>query len=273
MSAGENNRIADTAENISDGVALDVAASFGFAVLAVVHILIGVIALQVAFGGTGQAEPTGALEQLSSGTAGPWTMWASALGCAGLALWQLSEATLRPRRKPAGKRLEKAVSSGSLAITYGFMAATMARFALGDGPDSSEFTRGFTTAMMAHPLGLIVVFAVGGTVLGIGGYFVVKGVRRTFRPELQHFEDSRRGAIIDALGMLGRVAKGVALILMGLLFVLAAATNQPSQSTGLDGGLKALQDHPFGNVVLVAIAVGLISYGLFAIIRARFGRM
>ena len=56
--------IADTAEKITDGVTLDVLARFGFAVLAVVHILIGVIALQVAFGGTGQAEPTGALPSL-----------------------------------------------------------------------------------------------------------------------------------------------------------------------------------------------------------------
>ncbi|MHA7140287.1 MULTISPECIES: DUF1206 domain-containing protein [unclassified Arthrobacter] len=275
MSAGGSNRsgIADTAESISDGLALDVTARFGFAVLGVVHILIGVIALQVASGGDGQAEPTGALEQLASGSAGPWTMWACAIGCLGLALWQLSESTLRYRRKPVGKRLEKAVSSGSLAVTYGIMAVTMARFALGDGPDSSEFTRDFTRTMMAYPLGSFIVLVVGGTVLGIGVYFIVKGLRRTFRPELEHFVDLRRGAVVDALGVLGHVAKGVALILMGLLFVVAAITNQPSQSTGLDGSLKALQDHPFGNGILIAIAVGLIFYGAFAIIRARFGRM
>ncbi len=265
--------IADTAEKITDGVALDVLARFGFAVLAVVHILIGVIALQVAFGGTGQAEPTGALEQLASGAAGPWTMWACSLGCGGLALWQLSEATLRYRRNAVGKRLEKAVSSGSLAVTYGVMAVTMGRFALGDGPDSGEFTRDFTRTITAYPLGLFAVLVVGGTVLGIGGYFVVKGLRRTFRPELQHFEDSRRGAVIDALGVVGHVAKGVALLLVGLLFVVAAVTNRPSESTGLDGSLKALQDHPFGDAVLVAIAAGLICYGVFAVIRARFGRM
>lgn len=275
MSAGESSKsgFADTAQSITDGVALDVLARFGFAVLAVVHILIGVIALQVAFGGVGQAEPSGALNQLAAGPAGPWTMWACAIGCAGLSLWQLSEATLRPRRMAVGQRLAKAVSSGSLAVAYGVMAVTMARFALGDGPDSSEFTRDFTVAMMTSPLGVLAVLGVGGTVLGIGVHFVIKGVRRNFRPELQHFEDSRRGAIIDGLGVVGHVAKGIALILMGLLFIVAAVTNQPTRSTGLDGSLKALQDHAFGDAVLVAIAVGLIFYGIFAIIRARFGRM
>lgn len=276
MSTEETSRpetLADAAEELSDTVALDVVARFGFAVLAVVHILIGVVALQIAFGGTGQAEPTGALEHLATGTAGPWTMWACAIGCAGLALWQFSESTLRARRLPVGKRLAKAISSGSLVVIYGSMALTMARFAIGNEPDSSEFTRDFTRSMMAHPLGISVVLAVGGTVLGIGCYFVVKGLRRSFRPELQHFENSRRGAVIDALGVVGHVAKGAALILVGLLFVIAALTNRPSQSTGLDGSLKALQDHPFGDAVLVAIAVGLICYGIFAVIRARFGRM
>ncbi|MBG6179309.1 DUF1206 domain-containing protein [Arthrobacter sp. CAN_A1] len=276
MSTEETSRpetLADAAEELSDTVALDVVARFGFAVLAVVHILIGVVALQIAFGGTGQAEPTGALEQLATGIAGPWTMWAFAIGCAGLALWQFSESTLRARRLPVGKRLAKAISSGSLVVIYGSMALTMARFAIGNEPDSSEFTRDFTRSMMAHPLGISVVLVVGGTVLGIGCYFVVKGLRRSFRPELQHFENSRRGAVIDALGVVGHVAKGAALILVGLLFAVAALTNRPSQSTGLDGSLKALQDHPFGDAVLVAIAVGLICYGIFAVIRARFGRM
>ncbi len=69
------------------------------------------------------------------------------------------------------------------------------------------------------------------------------------------------------------MAKGIALILAGLLFVVAAARNQPGESTGLDGSLKALRDHPAGPYLLVAIGAGLISYGVFALVRARFGRM
>ena len=73
--------------------------------------------------------------------------------------------------------------------------------------------------------------------------------------------------------MAGHTAKGVALTLVGLLFVVAAAQNRPGESTGLDGSLKALRDHPAGPYLLTAIAAGLISYGVFALIRAKFGRM
>ncbi|WP_323959716.1 DUF1206 domain-containing protein [Arthrobacter sp. JZ12] len=276
MSTDENSlarEAADIAENVSDHKALDVAARFGFAVLAVVHILIGAIALQIAFGGNGEAEPTGALEQLAGGTFGPWTMWACALGCFGLAAWQLSEATLRARHLPTGEQISKTISSGSLSIIYGSMAFTFARFAFGGRSDSSESTRDFTQSMMGSPFGVFVIVAVGGTIFGIGVYFVFKGILRKFRPELRHFEDTRRGALIEVLGVVGHVAKGLALILVGILFVAAVITHDPERSTGLDGSLKALTDHQFGIPLLIVIAVGLICYGIFALVRSKFGRM
>lgn len=276
MSTDENSRAreaADVAEEVSDHKALDVVARFGFAVLAIVHVLIGIIALQIAFGGNGEAEPTGALERLAGGTLGPWTMWACAVGCLGLAAWQFSEATLRARHLPTGEQVSKTISSGSLSIIYGSMAFTFARFAFGGKADSSESTRDFTAAMMGSPFGVFVILAVGGTVFGIGVYFVFKGILRKFRPELRHFEDTRRGALIEILGVIGHVAKGLALILVGVLFVAAVVTHDPERSTGLDGSLKALTDHPFGMPLLISIAVGLICYGAFALVRSKFGRM
>jgi hypothetical protein len=58
-----------------------------------------------------------------------------------------------------------------------------------------------------------------------------------------------------------------------VFFVGPPPTNRPGESTGLDGSLKALRDHAAGPFLLVAIAAGLICYGVFALVRARFGRM
>jgi hypothetical protein len=101
---------------------------------------------------------------------------------------------------------------------------------------------------------------------------VVKALRRQFTDELD-FGGSKRGRLLRVLGIVGHIAKGVALFLVGLLIIIAAVTHQPRQSTGLDGSLKALPEQPFGIVALIAIAVGLMCYGVFAIIRARYGRM
>ena len=264
---------ADAAEAASNTKALDVVARSGFAVMALLHIVIGAIAIALALGQPGQAEPTGAIEQLAANPWGPAVMWACLVGCAGLSLWQLSEATLRARRLPAGKRIGKLISSGFLAVAYGSVGLSFAGFAVGLRGDSGDSTKDFSTALIRGPFGVPALIALGLTVIGVGVYFIVKGVRKQFKVELHHFEGTRRGRVISGLGVAGHVAKGVALILVGLLFVVAAARNQPGESTGLDGSLKALRDHPAGPYLLVAIAAGLISYGLFALIRARFGRM
>jgi hypothetical protein len=275
MTDGESSisEAADAVEEASDAKALDIVARSGFAVMALLHIIVGAIAIAIAFGQPGQAEATGAIEQLGANPWGPGVLWSCVVGCTGLALWQLSEATLRSRRLPGKRRLGKLISSGFLAVAYGSVGLSFAGFAVGMRGDSGDTTRDFSTALLNTPIGLPVLVALGLTVMGVGVYFVIKGLRRGFKEELFHFDGTRRGKLIDSLGVTGHVAKGLALNLVGLLFVIAAGKQSPEESTGLDGSLKALTDHPFGPYLLVAIGAGFICYGLFALVRARFGRM
>ena len=275
MSDGEPtiSDAADAVEEASNAKALDVLARSGFAVMALLHIIVGAIAIAIAFGQPGQAEATGAIEQLAANPWGPAVMWACVAACTGLALWQASEATLRARHLPRKERAGKLISSGFLAVAYGSVGFSFAGFGVGLRGDSGDSTRDFSSSLMASPAGLWVLVVLGLTIMGIGIYFVAKGIRRGFKEELLHFEGTRRGRLIDTLGVTGHTAKGVALNLAGLLFVIAAAKHRPEESTGLDGSLKALRDHPYGPYLLVAIGAGFIAYGVFALIRARFGRM
>ncbi|MET4058979.1 hypothetical protein ABIB35_000508 [Arthrobacter sp. UYP6] len=264
---------AQTLERASNSDGLNVLARTGFAVMALLHILIGFIALRLVLGGYGDADTGGALKPLAASPAGPLLMWGGCAACAALALWQLGEATVRVRRKSTGKRLSKAVSSGSLVLIYGSVALTFAAFARGRGRDSGDSTATFSTAVLASPAGMPALIAVGLLILGIGIYFIYKGLRRNFRSELRHFKGTKRGQVIDLLGLTGHIAKGISLILAGGLFILAAVHNSPRESTGLDGSLKRLLDTPAGPPIVAVIAAGLIFYGLFALVRARYGRM
>ena len=275
MSDGEStlSQAADAVEEASNHKILDVLARSGFAVMALLHVIVGAIAITIAFGQPGEADATGAIEQLAANPSGPVVMWACVAACMGLALWQASEATLRMRGKPRKDRIAKLISSGFLAVAYGSVGLSFGGFAVGLRGDSGDSTRDFSAALMGSPWGLWGLVAVGLTIVGIGVYFVVKGAKRGFKEELFHFEGTRRGRIIDSLGVTGHIAKGIALSLTGLLFVIAAAKHNPDESTGLDGSLQALRGHPFGPYLLVAIGAGFIAYGIFALIRARFGRM
>ena len=188
----------DTAEAASNSTALDVVARSGFAVMALLHIVIGAIAVALVLGAPGQAEPTGAIEQLAANPWGPAVMWAACIACAGLALWQLSEATLRGRHLPRREQLGKLISSGFLAIAYGSVGLSFAGFGLGQRGDSGDSTRDFSTALIQSPLGVPALVGLGLTIMGIGVYFIVKGFGKKFKEELQHFEGTRRGKVISA---------------------------------------------------------------------------
>ena len=75
------------------------------------------------------------------------------------------------------------------------------------------------------------------------------------------------------LGIAGYVSKGIALGVVAILLMIAAFTRDASQATGLDGALKSLIDLPAGPLVLGAVGIGLIAYGVYCFVRAWRARL
>jgi hypothetical protein len=119
---------------------------------------------------------------------------------------------------------------------------------------------------MSKPAGGVLVIIVGLVVIGVGIYHVYKGWSRQFLRDLR----SHPGGAVIAAGRFGYIAKGVALAVVGVLFVPAGVHNDPKQAGGLDKGLRTLLDAPFGKVLLVVVALGLAAYGIYSFGRARY---
>ncbi|MFL6257903.1 MAG: DUF1206 domain-containing protein, partial [Pyrinomonadaceae bacterium] len=45
------------------------------------------------------------------------------------------------------------------------------------------------------------------------------------------------------------------------------------EARGLSGALRALEQRPYGPYVLGAVALGLVAYGLYMFVEARYRRM
>jgi hypothetical protein len=84
---------------------------------------------------------------------------------------------------------------------------------------------------------------------------------------------ARTRAVAERAGQIGAVAKGVAFTIIGVLVVVAAVEHQPQRAEGLDAALKTLVIQPFGPVLLVVVAAGLASFGLFCFFDARYHRV
>lgn len=152
------------------------------------------------------------------------------------------------------------------AVVYGAVAVSAARFAVGSGRSSEQQTEGVTQRLMSAPAGQVLVGLVGLVVLGVGGYYVYKGVTQKFLGDLER----NPGVLATSTGSIGYPAKGVVLGIVGLFFVVAAWQEDPKQAQGLDGALKSLKDQAFGPYLLTLVALGVIAFGLYCFVRARY---
>ena len=249
----------------------ELAARAGYAVSGVLHVLIGVLALRVAFGSGGeQADQSGALSTIASTPFGAVVLWFSVVAFVALGAWQVAKAI--HGGFGSGGSGERAKAAGRAAV-YLALAFTALTFARGGGSDASAQTSDMTAKLMSAPFGRVLVGAVGLAIIGVGIYHVIKGWKKKFLQDLHRLPSGSAGPVARRLGVLGYVTKGVALGIVGVLFVTAAVTADPSKSTGLDGALHTLRDQPAGMFLLVIVALGFIAYGAYSFVRARYGRI
>ncbi|WP_210509191.1 DUF1206 domain-containing protein [Naasia sp. SYSU D00057] len=74
--------------------------------------------------------------------------------------------------------------------------------------------------------------------------------------------------MVSLLGRVGYLAKGLAIIVIGVLFAVAVFTADADWAGGFDGAVKAIVSLPFGLAILLVVALGFIAYGLFLLVRA-----
>ena len=250
-------------------------ARLGLAARGVLYLVIGVLALQVAFGRRDEeASQTGALQEVASQPFGRVLIWVVAVGLVGYALWRLLTALLGTRADPTATGMKERVKALAEGIGYGSVAVLAIRIALGSGSRSSGGGSKQAATVLSWTGGQFLVGAAGVAIAGIGVYFIVEGWRADFTKELNlgRVGPTARKVVIQ-LGRVGRIARGAAFVLIGVLVVVAAVTYDPSKAQGLDGALRTLAQQPYGTWLLVLVALGLIAYGVYGLAESRLRRV
>ena len=264
------------AREAGDSASLSVLARGGLIAYGIVHLLIGWLALQIAWGASGSrsADTSGALTTLADQPFGKVLLWLVAVGLVALALWQASEVIWGYRNRDGAKRVRKQVTSGAKAVIYAALGVSAALVALGSGSSSAQSQEQATTGVLAWPGGRVIVVVAGLIIIGVGVAAVVKGVTSSFVEEIDTSSMSpaaRKG--VARLGQVGYIAKGLALVVVGGLLSYATWTFDRQQAQGLDGALQATLAQPFGKFLLTAVALGFMAFGVFAVLQSRYRRM
>lgn len=259
------------AQAVQDSTVFRTIARIGYVVLGIVHIVIGALAISITTGGGQNADQGGAMEQIRNAPLGAVLLWVIALGLAALAVWQVAEA-IAERDPDTKKKWGRRVKFIGTAVAYLAIAITALVYALGGRSDSSQSTQSFSAKLLATPGGVALLVLVGLIVLAVGVAFVIRGFTRAFEKNLYLPAGTARKGIV-AFGVVGYVAKGIAVAVTGVLFVVAAITHDPQTAGGLDSALHTLAELPFGALILWVVGGGLVIYGLFCFARARYARM
>jgi hypothetical protein len=266
------SRATQAAQQAQTSRPIQILGRLGMSGYGVVHLLVAWVALQTAFGGGGQADQKGAVSEIAAQPFGQVLLWILAILLAGFGVWQLLAAAVGYQwMQDEKQRLRRRVGVGGRGVVVLALAAYAVKLTVGGGGSSSDRQEQDVTAtLLGLPAGQALVVALAVAILIAAGVLGYRGVSRKF---LEDLDTSKLPQIVELLGVVGYVAKGVAYGVIGILTAIAAFTADPKQTGGLDKALHTLAGQPFGVVLLTAVAVGFAAFGVYCFGDARCRRM
>jgi hypothetical protein len=235
--------------------------------------------VQLAIGQGGRAtDQRGAIQTIASLPFGQFLLVIVTIGLIGFALWCFIQAIFDTEGKGHdAKGIVSRIGYAIIGICYGSLAFAAYQVVAGagsTGKSSTTQTQDWTGRLLHYPFGVALVVILGLVVLGIAGYLLYKAYSANFQRRLNFtgvYAQLRKWLVY--LGRFGYAALGVVFIIIGFFLIVAAIQHNPSKAEGLDSVLKTLAHQPFGSVLLAIVALGLIAYGAYSFVEARYRRV
>ncbi|MER5432551.1 DUF1206 domain-containing protein [Streptomyces sp. NPDC002588] len=253
------------------------AARAGFVARGVIYLLVGVLALQIAFGERGrEADRRGALGEIAEKPFGALLLWVLGAALAGMALWRLSEAAFGAAG-PDGRGARKRLLSLARCVFYSFVAYSVLALAAGSGDgggSSDKQSKDVTARLLDVTGGQWIVGAAGAGIVVVGVWIGGRAVTRAYHEKLRLGEMSpRTRRLVDITGVGGGAARGLVFAAAGGFAVRAAVDYRPDRAKGLDDTLRSFAHTPAGPGLLACVAAGLVLFGLFSFAMARWRKV
>jgi hypothetical protein len=253
----------------------------GYAAKGVQYGTIGLLAAMAALGdGDGRTtDSKGALREIHDQPFGQALLGVMAFGLAGYAVWRFVEAVADPEHDSRGtkgilKRVGRFANGLLHAALVVYAIGLLSGAALGGSGSGDEAARSWSASLMAWPGGAWLVGAagVGFVVFAVKEMFTAWTAKLDEQLELDDLPPRTRSLTVQ-LSRFGIASRAVVFALVGVFLATAAIRTDPSRAKGLGEALGSVRAWSFGGVILGVIAVGLVAYGAYEMVEAKYRRI
>lgn len=245
---------------------MKILARLGYAAKGVVYLIIGVLAVEGGVAGGSRS----ALIQINQQPFGRVLLTLVAIGLLAYAIWRFVHGITDPENEgDDAKALAKRAGYVASGVVYGALAFSAAQIAFGNGGGNGA--QHWTAEVLDLAFGRWLVGLAGvGVILG-GLHQLQQAITAKFKEDFALSEinpEQERWAV--RAGRAGHAARTVVYLIIGWFLMQAALTYSSSEVGGLGEALSTLQQQPYGRWLLGAAGVGLVCYGIYCFVLARY---
>ena len=201
---------------------------------------------------------------------GKWVVLAIAIGLLCYTAWRFMQAFGDTEHKGDDKKgLSKRASYVFSGLAYAGVTIYAFKVFMGASSESNGKQKWVAT-LLDKPYGAWIVIAIGLIFIGTGCYQLYRAVAGKYKKYVRSALHKDTAPWIIAAGIAGYSARGIIWLIVGWLFIKAGLHSNSKEAGGSDAAFQWVQDSSYGSILLIVVAAGLICYGVFTLLRARY---
>ena len=248
-------------------------ARLGYAAIGVVYMIVGGFAAAAGFKNRG-ASPSQdtAFQFILEQPFGRVALGVIAAGLIGYVLWRFIAAiTDSENRGSDAKGWAIRAGSAGRGLIYAVICIGVIRVMThgSNGESGEQQAKDWTATIMDKPFGRWLIMAAGLGIIAYGAYqlYAAWDAKLSKRLSLGEMDDRVRRKVV-AISRFGIGARGVVMFVVGGSLFMAGFKHNANEAHGTSGALGAMPP-----LLLGFVGLGLVAYGVYALVNARYRRI